>query len=219
HVRAALETLQESTKSLFGVARGRLTISASQSIIQLWLGPRLDRLRAVTGTQISLQTLVLGGHDAPQDDVAAIRYGSGGWPHAYKLRLYAEELTPVAAPELAGTGGDWTEWPRIAVSGPRPGWAEFSGKYGIPSTPVPGLLFDTYGPAQGAARAGLGVMLASLPLCRAEIESGTLVRLSADAMTHHESYWLLAGRDAVSRMQWETLEGVLADSADAARVS
>lgn len=209
HVRTALETLQQSSEALFGTARGRLTISASLSIIELWLVPRLPRLRKVTDAQISLQTMVLGAHSLPQDDVIRVRYGSGDWPNMYKFRLFSEQITPVAAPALLRRGGSWTEWPRIAVSGPRPGWNDWAARFGIPTTPVPRLRLDTYLPAQSAALAGMGVFLASLPLGAADIAAGRLLRLSEDVLHHHESYWLIAGRDALTRAQWDALETAL----------
>ena len=55
----------------------------------------------------------------------------------------------------------------------------------------------------------MGVFLASLPLCQSEISAGTLICLSDDVIDHHESYWLLASRDAISQGQWDTLEKII----------
>ena len=209
HVQTSLDNLLESSEALFGARKGKLAISASQSIIELWLAPRLQQLRQVTDAQISVQTMVLGSHSAPQDDVLRIRYGSGNWPHHYKYRLYAEQVAPVASRAMLELPGHWTEWPRIACSGPRPGWNDWAQQFGIPTTPVPGFRFDTYASAQRAARTGVGVFLASLPLCRTDIESGRLVRLGKEVLGHHETYWLMAGRDAITRAQWEALEAVM----------
>ncbi len=209
HVRAALGSLRESSEALFGASRGRLAISASQSIIELWLLPRLQRLQEITNSKISVQTMVLGAHSTPQDDVIRIRYGSGDWPHVYKRKLYSERIAPVASPDLARRKGHWTEWPRIACSGPRPGWNDWASQYGIPTTPVARLQFDTFLSGLGAARAEMGVFLASLPLCEADLAAGRLVRLGKKAMHHYESYWLLASRDAVARSQWQMLEAAI----------
>jgi LysR family glycine cleavage system transcriptional activator len=205
HVRHALDGLRDSTEAVFGSGHKRLTISASQSVIELWLMPRLHRLQSRTRAELSIQTLVLGAHDAPQDDVIRIRYGTGDWPHPYRARLYAEELAPVAAPSLVERAGPWTAWPRIACAGPRPGWPSWAAAFGIPTTPVPKLRFDTQLSALGAAQAGLGVVLASLPLCADALASGTLVRMDEKSLPHHESYWLLAGPNAVSRQEWTVI--------------
>jgi len=210
HVRSALDGLRDSSEALFGTGRRRLTISASQSIIDLWLLSRLRRLRDVGMGEFHVQTMVLGAHDAALDDVIRIRYGTGDWPHRYRMQIYPEKIAPVASPELAGNGGNWTEWPRIACSGPRPGWNDWARRFGVPTTPVPQLRFDTFTSALGAARAGMGVVLGSLPLCAADLDSGRLVRLGEEVLQHHESYWIIAGPDAIGRAEWERLSVALA---------
>ena len=98
HVRLALEGLRDSTEAVFGTGHRRLTFSASQTIIDHWLLPRLGRLQTLTKAEISIQSMVTGTHDAPQDDVIRIRYGTGDWPHRYRARLYAEEIAPWQRP-------------------------------------------------------------------------------------------------------------------------
>ncbi len=205
HVQSAFGALRDSSEDLFGGGRTDLALSASQSIIALWLEPRLSRLAALAGGRISVRSMVVGAYEAPVDDVVRIRYGTGDWPHPYKAPLYAEEMVPVAAPALAARADHWTEWPRIACLGPRPGWHDWASRFGTATTPVPQLQFDTFLPALGAACAGLGVLLASEPLCRAHIADGRLVRLGADTLRHHETYWLLAGKEAVSKALWARL--------------
>lgn len=210
HVRTAFTSLRDSSEALFGSERGRLTISASQSIIDLWLLPRLCNLRDIGGGQIAIQTLVVGAHDAPVDEVIRIRYGSGDWPHEYRHRLYSERIAPLVSPELAGRDSrHWTELPRIACTGSRPGWNDWASRLGIPTTPVPHLRFDTFLSALGAARSGLGVILGSLPLCQRDIDAGRLIRAGSTELGHHESYWALAGSDALSRVQWEAFRAAL----------
>ena len=209
HVRLALGGLRDSAEAIFGTGHRRLTLSASQTIIDLWLLPRLGHLQALTKAEVSIQSMVVGAHDAPQDDVIRVRYGTGDWPHPYRARLYPEEIGPVAAPSLAARPEHWTEWPRIACAGPRPGWHAWAAEFGIPTTPLPVLRFDTHLSALGAAKAGLGVVLASLPLCAEALATGSLVQLDRATLSHHESYWLLAGAQAVSRDQWQAMTTAL----------
>jgi len=205
HVRSSLDNMRDSSEAIFGTARRQLTISASQSVIELWLRPRLGQLSTISGGQLAIQTMVLGTHDAQLDDVIRIRYGTGNWPHAYKIPLYSERIAPMASPEMAATAGHWTQWHRIACSGPRPGWRDWASQFGIPTTPVPHLRFDTFLSGLGAARSGLGVIMGSLPLCEADLTAGRLVRLSDETLDHHETYWIVADKDAVSRLQWEKI--------------
>lgn len=205
HVRLALAGLRDSAEAVFGTSRRKLTISASQSVIELWLVPRLEQLQAAMRAEISVQTLVTGTHDTPQDEIVRIRYGTGDWPHPNRIRLYEEEIAPLAAPSLAGRSDHWTHWPRIACAGARPDWNAWARQFAVPATPVPELRFDTHLSAIAAARAGLGVVLGSLPLCAGALDSGELVRVDGQSLHHHETYWMLAGRDALSRQQWEAL--------------
>lgn len=212
-VTSALTELRDGSEALFARGRDSLVISASQSIISLWLMPRLTRLQAATKAKFSIQSLVLGGQSAVMDDVIQIRYGDRDWPHHYRLPLYLEVLTPLAAPSLVAQGQAWTELPRIACSGPRLTWMEYASRFGLPMRATPGLRFDSFANAHDAAVAGHGVLLGSLPLCASSLHRGTLVRLSEQELISQDTYWLLATKEAIGKRQWEQLSEVLTDSA------
>ena len=207
HVQTALSGLGESTEVLFARGRARLTISASQSVIALWLLPRLARMTRATGASLSFQTLVLGGTSAATDDVIQIRYGSGNWRHHYQVPLYPERLAPVAAPAL--TTETWSYLPRIACTGPRADWAEFTRRFSLPPATSDPVKFDTFHSAVLAAKAGHGVVLGSLPLCQGLIAAGDLVQLGGDILDSPRTYWLLATKSAIRRHQWDPLAEVL----------
>lgn len=209
HVRLSIDGLRESAEALFGSGREHLKLSVSQSVLQLWLVPRLPQLMALTDAELSLQTFVTGAYDAPQDEVIRIRYGTGAWPHPLRARLYAEEIAPMAAPALCGRSDPWTAWPRITCAGPRPGWGAWATAHGIPTTPVPKMRFDTHVSACSAALAGLGVFMGSVPLCAEALQKGALVRLDTRAVSHEESYWMLAGPKALGGKQWQVLSDVI----------
>ena len=209
HVQAALRALSDSTETLFARGRSRLTISASQSVIAMWLAPRLAKASAVTGAEISVQSYILGGQSTTTDNTVQIRYGAGGWAEAYQTPLFKEALAPVCAPELARD--NWQNLPRIACTGPRPDWSDFQELFGIASTPVPQIRFDTLHGAIEAAKAGQGVALTSLPMCARDLKEGCLVQLGKDVLEHRETYWLLASRSAIGRRQWASLLDALLD--------
>ncbi|SMP33132.1 LysR family transcriptional regulator [Shimia sagamensis] len=210
HVQAALVGLRDSTEALFGVSRNRLTISASGSINELWLVPRLEQLAEVSGAQITLSTMVVASGDTKDDAAVRIRYGSGDWPVAYAVPLYEERLSPVVAPALLGRGA-WQTLPRLSVSGPRPSWRRWCAQTDTSTTPVSHLRFDSFCAGLAAARAGQGVLLASLPLVQAELDAGRLVRVADEVLRHHETYWLLGAKERLSRRQWRQLSGCLVD--------
>lgn len=210
YVSAALATLRESSEELFGTRQSRITFSASASVIELWLAPRLKAAGDEPAPELAFSTLVLDPQEQQTRGQQAkgqvnIRYGGGNRPEHYKRRLYSEAISPVCAPRLAKADSNWQDLPRIALSGPRAGWHEWVRQTGDSAVPVPLIRFDSLAGALAAAKAGAGVLLASLPLCRQALESGSLVRLSADVLKPEETYWMIAQRNAVSRREWAYL--------------
>lgn len=206
HVSHALTLLRQSSEDLFSTKRRKVTISASASVIQNWLVPRLTRLEPDDRLQISFSTMVIAADFDRQAGTVEIRHGNGLWPGRRAARLFAEELAPVASPALLDAGAQWQDLPKIAVSGPRPGWQEW-GEHGD----LPQVRFDTMTSAIAAAVAGVGVLLASLPLCGDALENGALVRLSDHALRPSDSYWFTASETAIPDRQWDRLTGIFCE--------
>lgn len=209
-VTDALLALRQSAQDLFSSRRRRIAISASASITELWIAPRLAGLAADRRPDLVFHTMVLGAEAAgPGPQPVRIRYGAGGWKEPFQTPLYAEALAPVAAPALLARATDWRQLPRLGLTGPRAGWKEWPANAGGPGLPAPGLRFDSFAAALAAARAGVGVLLASLPLTAPEIAAGRLVQLDDTILRPRETYWILAGNDAVSPRQWSMLTKLL----------
>ncbi len=213
YVSSALRDLGDSFEEVFGARQEKLTISASASIIELWLAPRLRRWSGATRPHIVFSTRVLASAAQHRDAAIRIDYGTGDGPAHYRTPLFREALSPVAAPSLLRDGA-WQDLPRIALSGPRAGWQEWSRFTGDPATPVPGLRFDSFVAALGAAIAGEGVLMASLPLSFAALEAGTLVRLSDRALEPPQTYWMLADREDLGKSMWQRVGAHFLDAAD-----
>lgn len=206
YVSAALRGLDRSADELFGKPLQKLVLSASASVIQLWITPRLAALDASAHFQLSLTTMTIEPDFAKSGASIEVRYGNGNWPGMVGARLYQEVLTPLAAPQQLQPSRPWQELPHIAVSGPRPGWQEWAERTGDAAPPVPRWRFDSFVAALTAARAGLGVILGSLPLCAEELRNGTLVRLSEDALELDDGYWMTAYADHVPGRQWNQMK-------------
>jgi DNA-binding transcriptional LysR family regulator len=193
HIRNALDAVRRGTADLFGAPKTRITIAAPASVAALWIAPRLSALNLARPT---LQVLVSTIHrwsdfDATQADFE-VRFGQGSWPERAAARLYTEVLAPACSPDLLG-GADNREWrrlPTIAVSGPRDGWNEWAAATGEPPLGEPVLRFDSMITAMNAARAGAGVLLASLPLARGELANRSLITLSDRHLPMAGGYWL-----------------------------
>lgn len=193
-----LRAIHQTADDLFGHGPRRVTIAASASVIQCWLVPRLGRVQVSDRLSFSFSSMVLE-EDFDKGGGVHIRYGSGPWPGSRSAKLFEEDLSPVAHPDLAQ--GDWRARARIALSGPRPGWAD----WGTTSGPAPDLRFDSFIAALAAAEAGAGVLLASLPLAAASLAAGRVVRLDAHRLRPTASYWMLAQPDQCSDAQWRAL--------------
>lgn len=209
YVTGAIRTLQQSSEDLFGRGRRHLTISASASVQELWLAPRLGAVGASDQLHLTFKTMVVA-EDAGEG--LSIRYGTGGWPTPQKVPLFAEAISPVAAPGLLTRGGRWQELPRLALSGPRPGWSEWMTATGDSTVPVPTLRLDGFAASLAAARAGAGVLLASLPLADADLRTGALVRLSEDVLSPRETYWLIGPERQLSPRLWNRLVRVFTET-------
>lgn len=205
YVTNALQGLNRSAEDLFGKPLKKVVISAPVSVMQLWVAPRLPSLSGKAKYQISLSTMNIEGDFTRAQAMIEVRYGTGNWPDIRKARLFKEALAPMAAPGLLQSGVAWQKLPCIAVSGPRPGWQEWSMQSGQPAPAVPILRFDSFVSAYAAAIAGAGVILGSVPLCAASLADKSLVLLSSNILEHDAGYWMTSREERLPRKQWEDL--------------
>jgi LysR family glycine cleavage system transcriptional activator len=192
HVQEALMQLLHSAANLFEQPRRKITIAASNSVIELWIVPRLGEIaRRLPHVQFSFETIQnLPDYERAEADFE-IRFGKGDWPGREARQLFIEELAPVAAPELPGREPKhWHDRPRIATSGPRFGWRDWSNATDEPPPPVPVLRFDTFVQSLKAAEAGAGVLLASLALSGEALAAGRLERLTDRTLRMAAGYWI-----------------------------
>ena len=192
HVQSALTQLLHSAANLFEQPRRKITIAASKSVIELWIVPRLgDIARRLPHVQLSFATIQQQPDYERLDADFEIRFGTGHWAGRDARQLFVEELVPAAAPTMLGDGqNDWRELSRIATSGPRIGWRDWSNAMGEPHPPVSVLRFDTFVQSLRAAEAGAGVLLASLALSSEAIEYGRLKRLTDQTLRMEAGYWI-----------------------------
>ncbi len=206
YVASALALLDQSAEELFASQRRRIVIAASASVTQQWFVPRLRNLSAESKLQISFSTMVVQSDFQHHGAAVEVRYGDGSRLSGdYRARLFREVLGPVATPQLAASDKNWQLQPKLALSGPRQGWQDWARQTGDMPTPVPQFRFDSFIAALAAARAGLGVLLGSLPLCSEELDNGSLVRLCENQLQPEQTYWMIASKDSVTQRQWDWL--------------
>jgi len=211
HVQSALALLMHTAANLFEAPRRKITIAASGSVIELWIVPRLVSIaQRLPHVQFAFETIQnLPDYDRIEADFE-IRFGEGNWPGRQSRRLFREELAPLASPLIAAASdADWRDWPRIATSGPRLGWRDWSNAEGAPPMDVPHLRFDTFVQALRAAESGAGVLLASLPLSAGALASGSLTQLTAETLTMEAGYWITWDRSGPDFAERDALIGLL----------
>jgi DNA-binding transcriptional LysR family regulator len=184
HVQAAFRSLSSSTAELFGRrSAATVAIRSPISFAALWLAPRLRGFTAdLPNVRLDISTIHVPADYSAAGPRLDVRFGAGPFAGRTALRLTSERLVPVAAPGPARGPHDadarWRESPLLSVSGAREMWPDWFALAGMPPPAQPPHRFDSFIVALQAARAGGGVLLASLPMADRAIEAGELVRLS-----------------------------------------
>jgi LysR family transcriptional regulator, glycine cleavage system transcriptional activator len=204
-VRAALEQLERAVDDARCERSVNLIrISTLSSFQNLWLLPRLSRLRAAQpDIDLHLHTsndLV----DFVRDEFhLAIRLGRGDYPKLHCEKLLDEWLLPVCSPEMYARFGplkqpeDLRRYPLIHSSGePWTTWL-FDSHSGEPGSDMRGAVFDGSSAVVTMATSGAGLALGRWSLVADEIASGRLVRASGRALHHEFAYWLVCPQRAM----------------------
>ncbi|NDW45915.1 LysR family transcriptional regulator [Ruegeria sp. PrR005] len=199
-VQESLTALERNTEDLFGTAPRELRVAGLPSHVQMLVvaraGPFLTRnpdVRLVTDSV---------AQRASFDDERTwlqVRYGKGNWPGREARLIAGEVLAPMAAP-----GVDWSAG-MIELRGERPGWSEWTRLGEDIKGALTRLSVDSMEHALGAAEAGLGVVLGSIPLARAALTSGRLYRLDLPEMPTRDGYWLTWPADRLGGRRMRTL--------------
>jgi DNA-binding transcriptional LysR family regulator len=175
-------------------------ITCLPSVARLWLLPNVRRLQGEADDVFVQLRVEHGMVDLGSQADVAIRFGSGSWPGTRAHLLFVETIFPVAAPSLAkrisrrapaalldeclihdSDGSDWQAWFKSAK---------------IPGRPRgPARTFVDHDLALQAARLGLGIALARMPLAATAIADGTLVRLRGPSMGSERGHYVVVRQD------------------------
>lgn len=185
-VSAAFATIGRAAGELLpGEARQRLRLGVAAPFAACWLIPRLPRFAArAERFELDLVTIPMGQNLDADMDLDALIVGSEYRPNPEiaGTAFLADEFGPVAHPDIVD-GEQLTEGPAAlgrctalsarAVPWLWDAWFHESGHDSVRFRRQ--LAFDDLLLVLGAARAGLGVMLAPKPLVEADLASGALV--------------------------------------------
>lgn len=204
-VREALHELALATESVPGRApSGRLSVSSAPTFAVRWLIPRLPAFRERHPTiTVDLDT----SHrpvEFPRDGIDfGIRLGRGPWPDLAALKLFEEDLVPVAAPDLAtriSSPADLAASPLLHVANVTDDWTAWAEAAGLPPSALGGgLRFDTLHMATNAAAQGLGVAIGRRPTIDPDLEAGRLVEVLGPRVRARAAWWLVCAPDSLKR--------------------
>jgi DNA-binding transcriptional LysR family regulator len=200
-----LEFLQQGLGALREEAQRPLSIGANTAVAMFWLTPHLRNFGL---SQYACPTRLITS-DHPQDlfnsgNDLTITYGDGVLPGRTTTLLFEEELTPVAAPDVAKqfSGDLWSiqdippsDRPTLLNYGrASPDWVDWRVWFkrlsysGFDRWPVETL--STYSQTIGEAIKGRGIALGSVWLLRAELQAGILERVSSDVLLSGRGYYV-----------------------------
>ena len=218
-IRSSINALARSTEDLFGKRETRtITIACPTSIASLWLVPRLQWIIA-SRPNISLSVAAIHrpvDYEAIKADIE-IRFGEGPFEGKIATHLFSEVLSPVCAPDLAKQIVDekWQKLPCIRVAGRRSGWSEWAIEAQTSPPKRTAFRFDSFITALDAAKAGVGVLLASLPLSEVALAKKEVVRLSPVELAMPIGNWLVRKSEGHMRADIEEVCRLISHSVTA----
>ncbi|WP_420585852.1 LysR family transcriptional regulator [Ruegeria sp.] len=184
-VQDSLQALERNTEDLFGKSPRELRVAGLSSNIHALVVPALARFHQMR-PEVRVMT-DSGARRSSLDEERTwlqIRYGRGAWPGRDAALIAAEVLVPMAAQGVA-----WGA-PLIDLRGERPAWRHWARQADQTDLPPSQISFDSMEHAISAARQGMGVVLGSVPLARADLQAGLLLRLDLPELPTKDGYWL-----------------------------
>ncbi len=175
-------------------------VTCLPSFARLWLLANVPRLQGEPNdlfVQISTEHRIV---ELGAEADVAVRFGSGRWPGTRAHLLFAETIFPVAAPVVAkrlarrplesllreclihdSDGSDWRAWLKAAEIKGSPAGSERT--------------FVDHDTALQAAKIGLGIALARMPLATAVLEDDSLVRIIGPSMQSDRGHYVVVRQD------------------------
>ncbi len=200
HIENALSVIKRGTADLFGRPRKHITIAAPASVLSLWIAPRLKKLeQSSSSANLSLSSIHREvDYEATASDYQ-VRYGTGKWAGRNAALLYREELAPACSPQLLSTVSpkDWHTLPFLTVKGSRDGWREWARARKFSPVMTSRYRFDSFITALHAAEAGVGVLLASLPLIQDHVKRKSLTLVDPEPHNMPSGAWITWPQDRI----------------------
>lgn len=182
-IRAALTKITQATVKLtVNPAGGSLDLAILPTFGMRWLVPRLAEFaRLHPEVTINLSTRLKPFNFAREAFDAAIHFGLPEWPGTHAIRLKAEAVIAVCAPNLIADqpprhAQDMLRLPLLHIETRPEAWQAWFAAHGVEAGPVTGTIYDQFATITQAALHGLGVALLPDYLAEQDLATGRLVR-------------------------------------------
>ncbi len=212
-VAPSLERMDSAVRHVRATAgRKQISVTTFASFASMWLIPRLEKFQqSAPDVDVRVDgTEALVDLDLSDVDVA-LRYGPASSMPAHAVRLFGEQLTPVASPWLLGSSpklksaADLAQFPLIEAGDAYTSsfvwlsWRRWLDEHGHNKLqPKRWLYFNYAHQMVQAALTGQGVVLARMPLVASALASGELVEpLPKTRIESPMSYWMIASPRAL----------------------
>lgn len=182
-IRAALTKITQATVKLtVNPAGGSLDLAILPTFGMRWLVPRLAEFaRLHPEVTINLSTRLKPFNFASEAFDAAIHFGLPEWPGTHAIRLKADAVIAVCAPDLVADqpprhAQDVLRLPLLHIETRPEAWQAWFAAHGVEAGPVTGTIYDQFATITQAALHGLGVALLPDYLAEQDLATGRLVR-------------------------------------------
>jgi LysR family glycine cleavage system transcriptional activator len=187
----ALASLTDQVKTLS--ASPVLTVGVGPTFAIRWLIPRLAEFGKIA-PEVDVR-ITTGGAAAPFSDdwTCGIKLGSGDWPGLVAEPLFAADLTPVCAPQVAArltAVAALKDATLLRVAHAPQDWPQWLQAAGL-KLHARGPVFEYYGHALQAATDGLGVALGIRPYIDDDLAAGRLVAPFTLSVPKGEQWYLV----------------------------
>lgn len=195
-VAKAFADLDATTSNLFGKgAEAEIALRCVSSLNLLWLVPRLEHFK-VANPDSRLRVLSASWAELAEGEEidVDIRYGDGNWADGEVLPLMTNEVIPVCAPALRGSGSPQAlaRGPLIELAGVVDTWRHFFALHEPDcETQEPAYKVDQSLIALELASRGQGIALVAEVFARPYLDSGTLVQASDLALPPRQGHYLV----------------------------
>ena len=198
-VREAIAALQQVPGRAPASQVRRLRVAVTPTFSRQMLLPRLAQFRdAYPSIELMLQVTTPVRNMTVEEADIELRFGTGPFHDRESFQLLADQISPVCSPAYLQRHGPFdgfatdAEVARVQLlRTPLESWRTWFKACGIGlPEPATGHQFNDLGLALDAAAEDFGVVLMHLKLGSAWLESGRLVRLSAQSVPSPNAYFL-----------------------------